>query len=689
MQVVRSDRLATALVVAASSLLVIGALTAYARDNILDAGEFADRGAATLDDPDVRSFVAREAVDGLVELRPDLLSVRPILLAATEFILDSDTAADILRFGLAETHATLLSGSDDTVTVRLADLLLIVNAQVRALQPELAEELPDDLTDTLVTVVTRDQLTDLVDAADDVRAAAILLPLLALVGYGAAIAAARHRRRELVPVGAGIAVVGGVLVVGERLGSRIADRTAGRAAAAVWDSYAGDLTTWGLVLVAVGTALGAGAAAMLRPLTIDAVVEAVRTALAWRSGTPLGAVVRILATLSIGLWLLTDPGGAVDAVVRILGLVLLATTVAQVLTAVAAGEPSIDAAPTRRRLAAWSVGAAALVGIVALLGFGIVRSVGRGVEAADGVGCNGSVLLCDRPLDDVVIAATHNSNSAAADGYLAANHSQGIIEQLDAGYRGLLIDTWYGIEGTLGVVITERARPTGSDREELVAEIGEEAVAAAEAVQARQSDLGGDAQAYLCHALCETGATPLSTELEAMRRWLERHPREVLVLFIQDELTPEDTRDAFESAGLGRYLHEQSIDEPFPTLGEMIDAGRRVFVMAENDSGDVPWYHDGFAFTQETPFSFASVDDFSCDENRGTPDSPLFLVNHFVSPPDAEAADAANDASLIVDRVRACERERDATVTMVAVDFFARGDVLAAVDELNGVAVDR
>ena len=118
----------------------------------------------------------------------------------------------------------------------------------------------------------------------------------------------------------------------------------------------------------------------------------------------------------------------------------------------------------------------------------------------------------------------------------------------------------------------------------------------------------------------------------------------------------------------------------------MLDADRRLFVMAENRAGAAPWYHDGFAFTQETPYSFASADDFTCRENRGEPTSPLFLVNHFVTPPSPTEADRANARPLLAARLAQCQRERELLPNLVAVDFFARGDVLAVVDELNGVA---
>lgn len=681
-----ADRWSTAAVLVGAVLVLLGTLAVYVRDTVLDAAEFADRGVATLDDPEVRAAIAAEAVDALIGIEPDLVALRPVLVAATEFVVDTEVVSDIVRFALVETHSSLLSGGDG-VTVRLADLLLIVNAQLRALVPVVGDTLPAGLTDTLVEVSAGPGSTELVAAASDVRDLTLTLPLLALVAYGWAWWRAGDRRTVLVPVGVSIAAVGMTLVIGQAVGRAVLGRlTEGGASLAIWDAYLGELTIWGLVLFAGGAVVAAGAASLIRPIEPGAVLGVARRAVFGRPVTGWAALRRVVVSGAVGVWLVTDPLGVVDVTVRLLGLALLSTVVGTVLAGLGgrSGAEANRVEVHREQLVGWAVAAALFVVAVGGLGWLAVRSIGDGVEAADGVGCNGSVALCPRRLDDVVLAATHNSNSAAADGYLVANHSLGIIDQLDAGYRGLLIDTWYGIESPgQDLVVTQRVDPSGAERQRLVDELGEAAVEAAEALRDRRLDTGGVVEPYLCHNLCELGATRLDDELSALRRWLVANPREVIVVFIQDELSPDDTEAAFVDAGLEPFLHTQDLDEPFPTLGEMIDGGRRVFVMAENDAGDVAWYHDGFAFTQETPFSFASVAEFSCEANRGRTDSPLFLVNHFVTPALASAGDEANAAARIVDRVRDCEAERDTKVTMVAVDFFARGEVLAAVDELN------
>ena len=42
--------------------------------------------------------------------------------------------------------------------------------------------------------------------------------------------------------------------------------------------------------------------------------------------------------------------------------------------------------------------------------------------------------------------------------------------------------------------------------------------------------------------------------------------------------------------------------------------------------------------------------------------------------------------AFILKRVRQCERQRGRTPNLILTDYYDRGDVIGAVDELNGVA---
>ena len=212
-----------------------------------------------------------------------------------------------------------------------------------------------------------------------------------------------------------------------------------------------------------------------------------------------------------------------------------------------------------------------------------------------------------------------------------------------------------------------------------------EASVAAEAIRERANEGLSDEAVYFCHSLCEIGSLDAVTELIAIREWMERNPREVLVIIVQDGTEPADTAAMFESAGMVDMLLVQPSGAPFPTLGEMIDRNERIFVLVEEDASGADWLHPAFDLSQETPYSFGSVDEFVCVENRGDPTSTMFLVNHFITLARASNR-TINDRDVLLDRAEQCAEERGLHPNLLAVDFISQGDVFAVVDELNGVA---
>ena len=226
----------------------------------------------------------------------------------------------------------------------------------------------------------------------------------------------------------------------------------------------------------------------------------------------------------------------------------------------------------------------------------------------------------------------------------------------------------------------ERPRPAarrgGTAAERLVGRIG--------------YDLSGaQRQPYLCHGFCELGAASFTATLTEIRWWLERNPDEVLVLIIEDYITPEDTARAFKESAMDRLVYTHPMGAPWPTLREMIASGHRVLVMAEKQGGGAtrPWYHAAFDLTQDPPFAFARPQEFSCAPNRGQPDSPLFLVNHWIStsPPRVSDAMIVNARDVLLTRTRQCQQERGHLPNLVAVNFAERGVLLDVVDALNGL----
>jgi hypothetical protein len=196
-------------------------------------------------------------------------------------------------------------------------------------------------------------------------------------------------------------------------------------------------------------------------------------------------------------------------------------------------------------------------------------------------------------------------------------------------------------------------------------------------------DLGGRRGVWLCHSLCELGASAMADGLATLRRWLDAHPGELVVLFVEPSVPSWAVQREMRRAGLEGRTARLDRDRPLPTLRELLGRGRQLVVLAERDSGGAPWYHDGFSFVQDTPLGPGSTS--SCRPSRGDPASPLLMVNHWVDrfPPPPSANARINDRRTIVARADRCTRERGVRPSLIAVDHYDLGDVVGAAAELN------
>ena len=198
---------------------------------------------------------------------------------------------------------------------------------------------------------------------------------------------------------------------------------------------------------------------------------------------------------------------------------------------------------------------------------------------------------------------------------------------------------------------------------------------------------------WLCHSVCRAGAVPLVPTLKEVGAWLDANRGEVVTLIIQDDISGEQTAQAFAEAGLQRVLFTPDPDpaKPWPTLGEMVRSNKRLVVFAEQEDGPAPWYRNFYRYGMETPFAFTSAAQMSCAPNRGGEGRRLFLMNHFVTRNGGNRLDAGgvNERAFVLDRAHRCAAERRRPVTFVAVDYASIGDAKGAVDALNAERLRR
>ena len=257
--------------------------------------------------------------------------------------------------------------------------------------------------------------------------------------------------------------------------------------------------------------------------------------------------------------------------------------------------------------------------------------------------CNGSIDLCSKQYNEVAYLTTHNAFNSDEDGLLFPNQSYNISSQLNDGVRGLMIDV-YNHFGT----------PT----------------------------------AY--HSVFMLGTIPLSDIFNDIKTFLDNNPNEIVTFILECYVTANEIESEINQSGLSNYLYTHNNSIGWPTLQNMIDNNSRLVVFTDVDdaSSSQNWYHYVWDYAAETHYSVGTINDFTCDFNRGDPLNDLFIFNHFVT--DATLGyglySESNDVNanpFLITRALDCQTQTNKFPNFVTVDYYELGDGLAVVEELN------
>lgn len=255
--------------------------------------------------------------------------------------------------------------------------------------------------------------------------------------------------------------------------------------------------------------------------------------------------------------------------------------------------------------------------------------------------CNGSPLLCSRPVDQVVFPTTHNAMSSEEDGWYVPNQHYDIPSQLADGVRGLMLDIHYD-----------------------------------------------DGVVTLCHELCALGSQTLHQGLREITDFLDANPAQVIAIVFESYVEAQDAVDVFHSLGLDDRAISPPTDGSWPTLEEMTAGGYQLLVFSDEGGGDPPWYMDLWGSAWETPWDNQEPDDLTCERtDRGSADNPFGILNHFLTDPVAspQLAEEINYDPFFGERVQDCTDQWGRPPSFVAVDFYDIGDLFTVVSTANGL----
>jgi len=675
-------------------------LANWAGSTLYESDNFSERAVEPLNSEAVREELARRLTAQLVQAgNQQATSFRPAFELALEGVIDTDTFKSIFRNAVRHTHESIIQQGDGggRQGLDLGASFALITSSLQAGgggDQQGANGLDNSLSD-VTSKIDDLGLWDAEGIVGQVTAVALFVGLAATVG---SILLAEDRRRAVRRLGIA-AVIGGLFIVALLfvatwlIGRQIEDPQLADAFKGALGETTDDLRLTGLWIAAYGLVVAAAAASTERRYTPVEVWNRARGWIGRRRQTTWGTILLGVLGLFISIVFIQEPLGNFELLIRAAALWIGYLAVTEILRLVR----TITEKQAERR-ALWprlaTIGGAIVV-IAGMVTAGFVlttRGAAKAAQASEEQVCNGEKSLCDLRLDQVTFPGVHHAfASSEYPGYLFAQQVGTITDQLRAGVRALNIDTHYGEPSTaripgqnVPIVLTDKVAT-----EVARANAEQDPVAEKRAAQlAAGAPKAADAQRgiYMCHSNCETGAIKFGDGLDEIKTFLDGHPDDVLMLTLHDFTSPADTAAAIEAAGLADRAFTLQPGEPLPTLRTLIDNGQTLLVFAERgDPGGPPWYHNMYDWFQETTFSFTNKKQFDCAPNRGKPDAPLFLINHWLtlSPPDPTVEGAVNSRAVLDKRIEQCLTERGLVPNIVQVQFAERGDLVSTVQSLN------
>jgi hypothetical protein len=696
-----SRRIVRVVSVVSVGLLLLGIAGWWLTTRILSDNGFADVMAKSVRQPAVRQYIAEQVTLKLAPTSKVITAARPVATTVVSEALATTAVGNTVRKVVAGVHRHFfaLGNNDSQVGLSADNAAATLRATLEAIDPNLARRVPNGVL-TIATNITQNRSIDLVAHAGRwIRWLYIPVGLLGALLMFLTFTKARDPVHSLRFGGFSLAVGGGLLIglgLATPLFAAVAgDKESGRGKAVA-----------AFVHVLLGRLEGAGWALALLGLLLAFAPGRDGSGIAVRYDRARSAIVRWwglrraklgvgIVVILIGIGLLTVPTKILVVVGFLAASLVVYCGLLLVLRGTGVIETSAGTARLRKRqLVAVAFGMAVSIGLTTTATAAVVNVVKPSSKANPRQdGCNGFIELCFQPLNQILWAGSHNAMSSAAYNFFTAEHIGSITEQLDDGARALLIDAYNGYQDH-GIV---RTNFTGSvNRQQVTDELGGDALRQLDRIGAltgATDTSGRKKDVYLCHLYCEVGAVKATKVFSEVNSFLNTHLTSVVILDVEDYVTPQDLENALKQGHLWDRLYHLDPSKPMPTLLDVVNpppgqdqAERRVIVTSENHANQAPWLIGSYDLMQETPFTFDSTAQFNCNPRRGASTNPLLLVNHWLrapGPPDPVEAAATNSQDVLNSRLEQCVNVRRRMPNILAVDFFGIGDTTDVCDNFN------
>ncbi|KAF8636279.1 hypothetical protein AX17_003658 [Amanita inopinata Kibby_2008] len=216
-----------------------------------------------------------------------------------------------------------------------------------------------------------------------------------------------------------------------------------------------------------------------------------------------------------------------------------------------------------------------------------------------------------------------------------------------------------------------------------------------------------DGALHFCHTSCLLyNGGKVVDYLAKVKTFLDQNPNEIITLLFTNPEGQSVTnvwKPIFDQAGITQMAyvppHSPMTRDDWPTLGEMIDSGRRVVVFLDSgaDTSQVDFILPEFQMIWETPFGVTDPG-FPCSVDRiGGPLSTvqhMYIINHSLNknifgaivsdPLDARTTNGV--PSILANSYGCTFLSGGRAPNFLLLDFVNLGDAFHAADILNGFA---
>src|SRR5947209_9867358 len=169
------------LVLVAAVLALVGGVTLYLREEVVDSQAFADRAVAAVHQPTVQHVVARQITVQLIEPGfPDLVAGRPVISSAVRVAVTSAPFAHVIRLAALHGHRLLFQRNGGNAVFDIADAGKVVSSALQSISPKLASEIPKRTEAILLTLRKRSFASKTLRLGETVLLRGVVRPPVAL-----------------------------------------------------------------------------------------------------------------------------------------------------------------------------------------------------------------------------------------------------------------------------------------------------------------------------------------------------------------------------------------------------------------------------------------------------------------------------------------------------------------------------